>query len=315
MKKILVTPRAFHSYGSEAIKKMQEHGFEVIVNDTGLQFTHEQFSEYAKEVDGIIVGVDIIDRELLDKCKKLKAIVKFGVGTDNIDVEYASKLGIEVGRTVGSNSTSVAEFTMGLIFASARNIVSSAMDVKEGNWNKPTGVELKDKTIGIIGFGNIGREVARIASGIGMNVIAYDVVDIDENVLKQYNARFESFDTLLEESHIITVHVPLMEQTRNLISHREINLMKESAFLINVARGGVVDEKAVLEALKNKKIAFYAADVFSSEPPEQNDWTLELLSLDNFILTPHIASRTLEAEINTINMSTDILLGLLEKSQ
>jgi len=314
MKRILVTPRAFHSYGAEAIKKMQEHGYETIVNDTGLQFTHEEFSKYAAEADGIIVGVDIIDKELLDKCNRLKAIVKFGVGTDNIDVEYANKLGIAVGRTAGSNSTSVAEFTIGLIFACARNIVYSAVDVKKGNWNKLTGIELKGKTIGIIGFGNIGREVARIASGIGMNVICYDVADVDEKVLKQYNATFETFDTLLGKSDIITVHVPLLEQTRNLISHKEIGLMKKSAFLINVARGGIVDEEAILKALRNKEIAFYAADVFSSEPPEQNEWTLELFSLDNFILTPHIAARTLEAEINTINMSTNTLLELLEKA-
>lgn len=312
MGKILITPRGYAKYGDEAGKRLEELGYELNVNRSGLPLSREQFVESAKEATGIIVGVDECDEALLKQCKDLKVIVKFGVGVDNIDLDAAKTLDISVGRCVGTNSNAVAEYTIGLMFAVSRHIVAAGCDVRSGGWKKPTGVELYGKTIGIIGFGNIGKHVARIANGIGMKVFVYDVFDIKQEDLDTYNAKSTSVEDIIVNSDFITLHVPLNDETKNMISTKEFRQMKKSACVINAARGGVVDEKALYEALKNGDIFASASDVFTSEPPERTDWVNELIAMDNFILTPHIGSRSEESEINTVNKATDVMIELLE---
>ena len=165
---ILVTPRGYAAYGAQSAKRLEALGYEMNINTTGKPLPRETFVEYAKNSTGIIVGVDELDGALLKECRQLKAVVKFGVGTDNIDLKTAEACGIKVGRCVGSNSNAVAELTIGMLFAAAKHLVSSNVQVREGGWNKPTGRELTKKTMGIIGFGNIGRHVARMAQVIGM---------------------------------------------------------------------------------------------------------------------------------------------------
>ena len=312
-KMILVTPRGYANYGQEARKRLEALGYEMDINTTGKALSPEAFAAKAKEATGIIVGVDECDRALLSRCKNLRAIVKFGVGTDNIDLDAAKEFGIAVGRCVGSNSNSVAEYTVGVMFAAAKHIVASADNVKNGGWDKLTGCELLGKTVGIIGFGNVGKNVARICSGIGMKTLAYDVFDIPEQALKAYNTEKRTVEEILRVSDFITVHVPLTAETTNMIASPQFDRMKPSAVLINAARGGIVHEKDLLDALKSGKIYAAAADVFTSEPPAADDWIQELLHLDNFILTSHIAARTAEAEINTVNISTDVMMDLLSK--
>ncbi|MCB6602516.1 NAD(P)-binding domain-containing protein, partial [Erysipelatoclostridium ramosum] len=185
---------------------------------------------------------------------------------------------------------------------------------REGGWNKPTGRELTKKTMGIIGFGNIGRHVARMAEGIGMQVLAYDVFDIAQDVLDTYAAKQCSIEEILKTADFISIHTPLNDETRNMISDAQFDMMKETAVIVNAARGGIIDERALYTALKNKKIYAAASDVFTSEPPVQEDWVQELLHMDNFILTPHIGSRTVEAESYTVEMATDNLIRLLEEA-
>ncbi len=312
MSKILVTPRGYAKYGQEARKRLEALGFEMDVNETGQPLSREEFVKKAKESTGIIVGVDELDRELLSECKELKAIVKFGVGTDNIDLEYCREHDIQVGRCLGTNSNAVAEYTIGMMFNCARYMVSDAMCVKNGGWDKPTGMELTGKRVGIIGFGNIGKQVARMASGIGMEVYAYDAFEIPEEALEQYHAKRSDIEEILTECDFITVHVPLTAETEHMISEAEFEKMKDTAILINAARGGIVDERALLKALKEKKIFACASDVFTSEPPVKEDWVEELLGLDNFILTAHIGSRSKESEINTVNRATDIMIEFLK---
>ncbi|MEE0107775.1 MAG: phosphoglycerate dehydrogenase [Merdibacter sp.] len=315
MQKILITPRGYAKFGKEYRSKLEQAGYEVDWNDTGKPLSRETFVEKAKQSVGIIVGVESCDRELLTQCKHLKAIVKFGIGVDNIDLKACEELGIGVGRCVGTNSNAVAEMTVALMFACARDLVSTAMRVKQGEWIKPTGIELKDKKIGILGFGNIGKNVARMAYGIGMSVYAYDIYDIAKEELDKYGAKQRSVEEIIKECDFITIHTPLTDATKNMISTEEFKKMKSGCIVINTARGGIVDEKALLEALKNKEIAAAASDVFTSEPPVGEDWVKELLSLDNFVLTAHIASRSKEAEMNTVKRSTEVILELLQKGK
>lgn len=307
--KILITPRAFAKNGMKEIEKLKQQGWEIHLNDTGKSYSHEEFVKYAKDVDGIIIGVDIADREMLKSCKNLKAIAKYGVGVDNIDLDTAKELGIKISRTVGSNSVSVAEHTIALIFACAKRIVDGAINVKNGKWNKNYEIELMGKKIGIIGFGNIGKHVSRLAQGIGMNVCAYDVFPINEKYAKEHNIQICSLDELVRTSDVITIHTPLTPETKDMINAERLKEMKTTAIVINAARGGIINEADLYEALVNKEIFASGFDVFSTEPPKTDE---KLLRLDNFILTPHTASKTLEADMNTIKMSITNLITDIE---
>ena len=307
--KILITPRAFAKNGMKEIEKLKQQGWEIHLNDTGKSYSHEEFVKYAKDVDGIIIGVDIADREMLKSCKNLKAIAKYGVGVDNIDLDTAKELGIKISRTVGSNSVSVAEHTIALMFACAKRIVDGAINVKNGKWNKNYEIELMGKKIGIIGFGNIGRHVGRLAQGIGMNVCAYDVFPINEKYAKEHNIQICSLDELVRTSDVITIHTPLTSETKDMINAERLKEMKTTAIVINAARGGIINEADLYEALVNKEIFASGFDVFSTEPPKTDE---KLLRLDNFILTPHAASKTLEADMNTIKMSITNLITDIE---
>ncbi|QOY60551.1 phosphoglycerate dehydrogenase [Thermophilibacter immobilis] len=303
--KVLITPRGFAKYGLDEVKRMESKGLEVDYNDTGRAYSPEQFLKKATDADAIIVGVDRMGDEVIDMCSHLKVICKFGVGTDNINVAHAAKRGIFVGRTVGSNSLSVAEHVAALMFADAKNLWPALREVKGGGWGKPTGTELAGKTLGIVGFGAIGKCLSRIAAGIGMRVKAYDALVVDTKTAEEYGAEIASFDDLLEGSDYVSLHVPLLESTHNLIAEPELKLMKANACLVNAARGGVVDEGDLYNALMNGEIRSACFDVYSKEPPAPDD---RLLSLDNFLLTPHIGSRTNESEARTCAVSTGVVL-------
>jgi phosphoglycerate dehydrogenase-like enzyme len=309
MKKILVTPRSFSRYGETAIKKMESKGYTVIYNTTGRQYSYEEFCSLASDADGIILGVDRVDADMLQRAKKLKGISRFGVGIDNIDVDTAKQLGIGIRRTVGSNSVSVAELAVSFFFALSKNLVQCVNEVKDGRWNKISGQELKGKTVGILGLGAVGKEVMRITQGIGMKVMGYDPFVNKEEMEAAYNIRIGSIEEILRESDYVTLHMPLTEDTKNLMNKDTLRMMKPSAYLINTARGGLVDEEALHEALSRQWIAGAAEDVFSVEPPAANE---KLLQLDNFILSPHVASLTKDAELTSIHMATDNLLALLQ---
>ncbi|MDN6967671.1 3-phosphoglycerate dehydrogenase [Oenococcus sp. UCMA 17063] len=316
MTKILLTPRGFYNYGKNEINKLKKAGIEVIANDTGEKYDDNKFKELAKNADGIIVGLDKIDQSLISQSTKLKAIVKFGVGLDNIDVEYAKKKKILIGKTIGSNTISVAEMVFGLILNSYRNISNSISLVENNKWQKITGRELNSKTIGIIGYGNIGKQVERIAHGFGMKVmvLAHDghiSTTTSENGAN--TTYFVSKEKLLVNSDIVTLHLPLTQETNNFIGTNELKKMKKDSILINTSRGKIVNEKDLLSALKNKKIYAAAMDVYSSEPPFWEEKIIQdLLATPNFYLTPHIASRTVEAEKKTIKISLMELLNLLK---
>ena len=306
--KVLITPRGFANYGLDQVERMKSKGLDVHYNATGKAYTHEEFKALAKDADAIIVGVDKMDREMMEGCPNLKAVCKFGVGTDNIDLDYAKEHSIHVGRCVGSNSRSVAEHVLSMMFMEAKNLYTSVRDVKQHGWNKPTGREIYGKKLGIIGFGMIGKYLAEYAYGCGMEVYAYDAFAIAEETARQYHAQISTLEDILTDCDYISLHVPLLESTRNMISTEEFKKMKKDACLLNAARGGIVNEEALYEALKKKEIRSACFDVYSSEPPREDD---KLLTLDNFLLTPHTAARSMESEQRTCAMSTDIILEQL----
>ncbi|GEL67608.1 phosphoglycerate dehydrogenase [Marinilactibacillus psychrotolerans] len=306
--KVVITPRGFANYGEKALKQFDENGIDVDFNQTGLPYTAAVLLKKAKDADGLIVGVDTIDKDFLDACPNLKVICKFGVGTDNIDLEYAAEKNIFIGKTLGTNTNAVAEHVLSLMFMDAKNLFSSTKQVKEGNWIKETGRELKGKTLGIIGFGAIGQRLAKQVSGLGMEVLVYDVIEIDEKIKEESKVKEVSYDEILQDSDYLSLHVPLNSSTKNLISGYELKKMKSTACLVNSARGGVVNEEALLNALKNSIIRSAMFDVFSQEPPVEN---IGLLKLDQFILTPHTASRTEESEQRTCHLATSIVMEKL----
>ncbi len=307
--KIVITPRGFAKCGLDNVKIIEDAGFCVEYNDTGNAYTKEEFYEKTSDADGVIVGVELIDKEYIDSHPKLKAVVKFGVGTDNIDIEYSRQKGVFVGRTVGSNARSVAETAISFILADSKNLYESIQDTKECKWSKQTGYEIENKVIGIVGFGAIGKKVAQMAFGLGMKVLAYDPYAIDEQFAKNYNVEIVPFEEILKCSDFLSLHIPLTQETSDFITLTQLKEMKQDAVLINTARGGIVNEKDLYSALSQNIIRAAYFDVLSSEPPQKDE---PLLKLSNFYLTPHIASRSKEAEKNTADMSTKIIIDALK---
>lgn len=234
-----------------------------------------------------------VTEAVLEAGKRLRVVGRAGVGVDNIDVGAATKRGILVVNAPRGNIAAAAEHTIALLLASARWIPQADASVRRGEWERSryTGAEIRGKTIGIIGLGNIGTEVAKRAQGLEMEVIAYDPV-VPQERAEQFNVELVALDDLLRRADFVTVHVPLLDGTRNLIDAHRLALMKPTARLINAARGGIVDELALADALRSGRLAAAAADVFDQEPPTGSP----LLELPNFIATPHLAASTAEAQ-------------------
>lgn len=255
--------------------------------------SEEEIVQKIPEFHAVIVrSKPKINQKIIDAGVHLKIIGRAGVGLDNIDVEYAESKGITVVNTPGASSESVAEHVFALLLSKARDIPRADRAMREGKWIKKElmGTELKGKTLGIIGFGRIGSRLGEIAIAFGMTVLAYDVIDVSERA-REVGADVCSMDDVLERSDFITLHVPLCSSTRNLISEKEMKKMKPNAVIINTARGGVIDEKALYKALSENRIQA-ALDVFEEEPATGSP----LLTMDNIVVTPHIAGSTEEAQ-------------------
>lgn len=291
----------------EAIERLKkESDIEVDVK-TGMD--KEELKKTIKDYAAIIVrSATKVTREVIGNADNLKVIARAGVGLDNIDLDAAKEKGIKVVNTPGGTTISVAELTFGLMLASTRNITRADASLKEKKWEKKKlgGFELYGKTLGIIGLGRIGREVAKRAKGFGMKVVAYDPY-VKKEEIPDIDVELVSMDDILKNSDFITLHIPAIPQTRHIISEAEIAKMKDGVVLINAARGGVVDEEAVYNGLTSKKIKCAAFDVFEVEPPLES----KLLELDNFIATPHLGASTVEGQIRAGVEAADKVVGIL----
>ena len=277
----------------KAIEVLKNAGFEIVYEEYP---DEERLLELVRDVDAIIVrSKPKVTRRVIEAAPKLKVIGRAGVGLDNIDLEAAKERGIKVVNSPRASSRSVAELAVGLMFAVARKIAFADRKMGEGVWAKKQcmGIELEGKTVGVIGFGRIGYEVAKIANALGMNVLLYDPYPNEERA-KEVGGKFVSLEELLKESDIVTLHVPLTESTRHLINEERLRLMKPTAILINAARGAVVDTEALVKALQEGWIAGAGLDVFEEEPLPADH---PLTKLDNVVLTPHIGASTVEAQM------------------
>ena len=245
--------------------------------------------------EGLVVRSAIkVTKEIIDAGSRLKIIGRAGIGVDNIDVDAASRRGVIVMNAPLGNVTSAAEHAMALMFASARNVPRADAQVRAGKWerNKNIGVELEGKTLGIVGLGKIGAQVMRYAKALGMRVIGFDPLLVKERA-EVLGVELVEWERLLQESDFITLHVPMTEKTRHMIGAPQFKLMKRGARIVNASRGGIIDEKALAEALVSKQIAGAALDVFETEPPADSP----LLKLDSVVLTPHLGASTEEAQM------------------
>ena len=262
----------------------------VKFNETGSQFTGDELIQFIKECDKVIIGLEKINSEILSQLPDLKVISKYGVGLDNIDIQALKKYEIKLGWVGGVNKRSVAELVLGLIFCLTRHIVISNNEIKKGGWSQNVGSELTGKTIGIIGCGNIGKDLAILLRPFSCKILAYDIKKYETFYLEN-NIQGVNLEKLLRESDVITLHVPLNSSTKNILSEESLSIIKDNAILINTARGGLVDEVSLKKCLLEKPFMRAAFDVFNIEPPIDND----LLNLPNFICTPHIGGSTNES--------------------
>lgn len=287
--KVLVSD-SLSKEGLEVLKK--EKGFQV---DVKTHLKPRELKRIIKDYDGIIVRSGTkLTRAIIDEAKMLKVIGRAGVGLDNIDIDCATEHGIIVMSAPGGNTISTAEHTMSLILALSRNIPQANQSLRRKEWDRKRfmGVELYEKTLGIIGLGRIGAEVAKRALAFGMSVIAYDPF-LSLEMAKKLNVELVEFKELLKRSDYISVHTPLTDETYHMIGKGEFKLMKDGVRVINCARGGIIDEDALLLAMKEGKVAGAALDVFEHEPPVDNP----LVGLDSVVITPHLGAATEQAQI------------------
>ena len=274
------------------------------IADAGIRLLRERFdvdvdpnSELATKIgdyDAIVIrSATKLDSDLIEKAGRLRVIGRAGVGVDNVDVDAATRRGILVANAPESTVVSAAEHTIGLLVALSRNIPQAHAELKQGRWERSRygGIELDGKTLGVLGFGRIGQQVARRARGLGMRVVAYDPFVSRERFAELGAERVESTEDLLARAEFLTLHLPLTAETRGAIDEQAITRMRDGVRIVNAARGELVDEAALLEALRSGKVAAAALDVFSAEP-----YSGPLLELDNVVVTPHLAASTEEAQ-------------------
>jgi phosphoglycerate dehydrogenase-like enzyme len=294
--------------GHEQLKRFTEAGYRINVHTVPRPLTEDEVAAFMPGVRGWVCGTDRFTRKALQHADKLEVLARSGVGYDAIDTAACDELGIAVCTTPGANNLAVAEFALGMVFALARQFVWSDIVTRRKKWERAliNGNSPLGKTLGIVGFNNIGQALARIAVPLGMNVLYTDI--LGDFAPKELGAKYVEFDELLRTADFVSLHVPLTPKTKNLISTREMGLMKDSAFLINTARGGIVDEAALYQGLKAQTIAGAALDVFDQEPISADN---PLFELENLIMTPHMAGVSTEAKQAMLRMAVGNTLAVL----
>jgi D-3-phosphoglycerate dehydrogenase len=293
VRRALVGSRSFGEFISVGQETLLKAGFElrrVRAEERPLDASKMTQIVARESPDVIICGAEPITEEVLRASRKLRMVMKHGVGVDNIDLDVATDRGIVVAYAPGRNAAAVADFTISSMLALLRGYCEASNSTKAGGWRRYMGHELGEITVGIVGTGHIGTEVVKRVGGFGARVLAYDVVK-NADLESKYPLRYVSLEELLGSSDIVTLHVTLSEETSNLIGARELEMMKESAYLVNTARGELVDEDALYHCLRESRIAGAALDVFATEPPQSSP----LLQLESVLATPHIAAYTYEA--------------------
>lgn len=291
----MVTQRAlitldFVHPGDEIDQRLTEAGIQTVYDGWHGGRTEEEMIALLRDVDAVLADIDPFTPRVLANANRLKVISRPGVGYDAIDLREASARGIVVCTTPGSNRHSVAELTFALILQCARKITENEAEVRRGGWTRVVGHEIAGSTLGIIGLGTIGKEVAQRARAFEMRILAHDLVQ-DQQFAEEHQVTYVTLEQLLQESDYVSLHIFLDRRTHHLINAERLAMMKPSAYLINTARGPIVDEEALIEALEEKRIAGAALDVFTREPLPMDS---RLRALENVYLYPHLAGSTQE---------------------
>lgn len=262
----------------------------ITFNDEGLSLKGASLIDYLQGHDKAITALEVLDDAVFSAVPEMRVVGKYGVGLDMIDLVSMQRHGVKLGWKGGVNKRSVTELVISFAIALLRHVPHAHREVLDGTWRQHVGRQISGRTIGIIGCGHIGKDLTPILKALGCRVLAHDILDFAE-FYAHHGVEAVSLETLLRESEVVTLHLPLDDSTRNILSADRLALMRSDGVLINAARGGLVDEVALREMLKDGRLGGAAFDVFSTEPPED----MELLNLDNFLVTPHIGGSSQEA--------------------
>ena len=304
--RVLVTARSLSRSGHPALDALSEAGYKVLRPWPGVQPTEDQLLEVLPSCVATLAGVEpITERVLTASAGSLRIISRFGVGLDNIDMAAAERLGIHVAGTPGANAQGVAELALALMFNGLRAVSWSDSRMKQGEWSRRKGIELEGKTLGIIGCGNIGKRLARMAIGVGMRVMGYDLYP-DERMTEMDRFRYTELDRVMTEADVISLHCPPGDKP--LLDSVTLSRVRSGVVIVNTARDALIDHGAMLEALENGRVTAYATDVYDREPPELD----ELLLHDRVVMTPHIGGFTEESVDRTTVAAVNTILDALK---
>ena len=306
MPKVLISTSSFAKYDASPLKLLKDAGMNVKLNPYGRKLTANECLNLYGDIDGLIAGTEALTADILRSARHLRVVSRCGAGADNIDTRVAEELGIKVFTTPDAPTQAVAELTIGLVLGLLRGIPIEDRSIRAGEWQKNMGSLLLGKTLGILGLGRIGKRVVELTQPFNLKYLAWDNSP-DRQFADKYSVEFTGLNELLGRADIVTIHLPYAAESKGIIGERELGLMKEGAFLLNTARGGLVDEVALYKALKEKRIAGAALDVFEREP-----YTGPLRELDNIVLTSHIGSYAKEARVEMEIQAVENLLKGLE---
>ncbi len=293
MKNVLITTIPFGQEDKTSLKILEENDIDYLVNPLERKFNHAELIDYLDGVSYLIAGTDKLDSEILESASQLKMISRVGIGLDNVDLIAARERGISVSYTPDGPSKAVAEFTMNSILSTLRNSVLTNQNLKKGIWKKQMGRSVSESVIGVFGAGRIGRELIHILTCFNPRKILVHDPYVDEDIFEKLQVEFVSKNEVLDNSDLITLHLPMNDNTKDFISEKEIKVMKPNSIIINTSRGGIVNENDLFTALKSGHLSSAAIDVFEEEPYSGN-----LLDLDNCIATPHMAPMSKASRIS-----------------
>lgn len=303
--KILISTASFGEHDHGSIEALKQAGYDIKLNPYKRKLSETELIQLAKDCDGIIAGTESYTKKVFEQLPKLKAISRCGAGMDSVDLEEAKKRKIIVKNTPDAPTQAVAELTIALMLSALRKIPQAIAQTKAGNWKKEMGYLLNGKIVGVIGLGKIGKTVAIILSVFGAKIIAVEP-NPDKEFIKKNNIRIVSIRELMQGSDIVTLHIPYTKENRNLINTGIIKIMKKGAIIVNTSRGGLVEENAVYDAIKEGHLGGAAFDVMDKEP-----YNGPLKELNNVIITPHIGSYAKESRIRMENEAAKNIVEVL----
>lgn len=304
---VLVTPRSFGKTAPELRMEIEQAVGEVRYNTTERPLTSLELREQMRDVDGLLAGLDEIDGAVFDDAPPLRIVARYGVGYSNVDLVAAEMHGVIVTNTPGANSEAVAELTIGFMFSLGRSIPQHSAEVQSGSWRATSGIEIAGRTLGLIGLGRIGRQVGKRAQALGCHVIAFDPY-IDDSDGDLAGIELHSLQAILRDCDFLSLHLPLTKETENMVDERFLRQCRAGVFIINTARGELIDEQALTRALDDGRVAGAALDTLRHEPAEEGN---RLVNHSQVIVTPHIGAHTAEATRAMGRSALEDLLAVL----